>query len=103
MQNLVLNTCGPWGTWANEERPSGYPLTPGRRVVTRVEALSDRFRITVPYGSSFTYDFKFRPQYGDVWQTNEIFVDDADHTQKLVVGKVSVYHEFFLISVIISY
>ena len=103
MQDLVLNTCAPWGKWANAKRLSGYPLTPGMRVVTRVEALSDRFGISVPYGSLFIYDFKFRPRYGNVWRTNEILVDEQSHTQytqKLVVGKVSVYNEFFLISVI---
>ena len=73
------------------------------RVVTRVEALSDRLRISVPYGSLFTYDFKFRPlaQKGGIWRTNEIFVI-GPLTQKVVVGKVSLLHEFFLISAIIS-
>ena len=98
---IVLNSCAPWGSWAREERPSGYPLTPGMRVVTRVEALLDRLRISVPYGSLFTYDFKFRPlaRNGGIWRTNEIWVN-GPLTQKVVVGKVSILHEFFLIAFI---
>ena len=95
-----MNSAAPWDAWpiSEEQRPEGYPIVSGERIVTRVEALSDRFRITVPFASEFTYDYMYRPEIGSVWDANEIYVADfdtiEDHeaTQRVVVSKVSVYH-----------
>ena len=90
IQVLVLNSHGLGGSWGTEERPSGYPFSPGAFTVVTIVARDGYFEIDVNNGG-FTYNYTYR---APVSRITRVAYDTARSppldNEKLILGKVCI-------------